>query len=492
MKSRVGKNETDLTVGPIFKKLILFSLPLMATNVLQLLFNATDIAVLGIAGYNVGPVGSTGALINLIIGLFVGLSVGANVMVAKYVGSNQKERAERVVGMSVLLALIVGAALSVVGFFCARIFLEWMSCPIEFLDDATTYMQIYFLGMPIILLYNYCASILRAVGDTVRPLIYLVIAGVVNLGLNFLLTYVFRMGVAGVAVATVVSQLISAVLAMITLLRSKGFAHFSFKNMRFFKSEIGEMLRIGLPAGLQGCVFSLSNVVIQSTVNSFGTVAVDGNTIAAQIDGFIYNAMYSVGLACMSFVGQNLGAKNITRIKRTVRLSLATVLVVGVTASGIALLLARPIGRVMSHNDSQVVNYMWNRLLITSTLYFTCGLMDVMSSTMRGLGKSTIAMVISLSCSCLFRIVWINTVCRYVNTPQALYWVFPVSWVLTFTIYVITYFPTLKRVERRLQADAAECAESADIVERNEPFERKPCGGVAKGDKLGTQTDKIE
>lgn len=454
MKTHVGKHEMDLTVGSIFKKLIVFALPLMATNIFQLLFNVADVAVLGIAGYDVGPVGSTGALINLIVGLFVGLSVSANVLVARFVGSNEKERSERVVGMSVLFALVVGAFLAVVGVFCARIFLSWMNCPPEFLDDATKYMQIYFIGMPIVLMYNFCASIMRAVGDTLRPLIYLIIAGMVNVGLNFLLTYVFRMGVAGVAIATVTSQLVSVVLAMISLVKSKGYAHFSVKNMRIFKTEFKEMLKIGLPAGLQGCVFSLSNVIIQSSINSFGPLAINGNTIAAQFDGFIYQAMNAIALSCMAFVSQNLGAKNVQRIKRTVVISLGVVTVVGIVVCGIVLLVARPIGGIMT-DDPAEVDFAWNRLLILGTTYFTCGLMEVMSYTMRGLGKSAIAMIVSLSGSCLFRIVWIYTVCRFVPTIDALYWVYPVSWVLTFAIFLPIYFPSIRRIERNIAKEKA-------------------------------------
>lgn len=454
MKQSVGRHEMDLTVGPIFKKLIVYALPLMATNILQLLFNVSDVMVLGIAGYDVGAVGSTSALINLIIGLFVGLSIGANVMVARFVGSGEKERSEKVVGMSVLIALTVGVVLAVIGFFCARIFLSWMDCPDKFIDEATRYMQIYFIGMPIILLYNFCASIMRAVGDTVRPLIYLVIAGVVNVGLNFLLTYQFRLGVTGVAVATVASQLISVTLAMISIIKSKGYAHFDFKKFRIFKTEFIEMLKIGLPAGLQGCLFSLSNVIIQSTVNSFGDIAVNGNTVAAQFDGFIYNATDAISLSCMAFVSQNLGAKKVDRIKRTVWQSLLTTTVVGVVAGGIVLLLLRPLASIMT-DDPAEVEYAWNRAVIVSTTHFICGLMYVMSNTMRGLGKSTSAMIVCLSGSCLFRILWVNTVCRYVNTPTALYWVYPVSWVLTFGIFMVMYFPAMRKIQRKLSNQVA-------------------------------------
>ncbi len=461
MQSKVGKYEKNLTVGPIFTQLIIYALPLMATNILQLLFNFTDVMVLGIAGYDVGSVGATNALINLIIGLFVGLSVSANVLVARFVGSGEKDRAEKVVGMSMLIAVVVGVVLAVVGFFCARIFLSWMACPSNLLDDATTYMQISFLGMPIILLYNFCASIMRAVGDTLRPLIYLVIAGIFNVGLNFMLTYWLRLGVVGVAVATVTSQLISVTLALVSIIRSKGYAHLDFKKIRIFKAEFLEMLKIGLPAGLQGCLFSLSNVVIQSSVNSFGDVAVNGNTIASQFDGLIYNATDGISLSCMAFVSQNLGAKKIDRIKRTVWQSLLVSTVVGIITGSIVLLLLRPVASIMTDNPAEV-EYAWNRAVIVSTTHFICGLMYVMSNTMRGLGKSTSAMVVCLSGSCLFRILWVNTVCRFVNTPAALYWVYPVSWVLTFAIFLIMYFPTLKRVSAKLNASVA--LTTADIT----------------------------
>lgn len=456
MKHSVGKHEMDLTEGSIFKKLILFALPLIATNILQLLFNVADVAVLGIfveEGDNaVAAVGATGALINLIIGLFVGLSVGANVLVARYVGSHEKERAEHVVGMSMILSVIIGAVLAVVGYFCAYTLLSWMKCDPKVIDMATKYMQIYFIGMPIILLYNFCAAILRAVGDTLRPLIYLIVGGVVNVGLNVFFILVLHKDVEGVAIATIVSQAISSVLAIISLVKSNGYAHLDVRKLRFFKKEFADMIKIGLPSGVQGCVFSLSNVVIQSTVNSFQQQAMTGNTIAAQFDGFIYNAMFGLALACMSFVSQNLGAKNIDRIRKTVKIALLDVFVIGVVVGGIILLLARPVGSLIS-DDPVVLDYAWNRMLITSTTYFLCGLMDVMSNTMRGLGKTTTAMVVSISGSCLFRILWVNTMCVWFRSLETLYWVYPVSWALTFVIYVIMYFPTMRKVERKLQAE---------------------------------------
>lgn len=457
----------DMCSGPLLKKLIIYTLPLLLTNVLQLTFNMADIIVLGslVSDDAVAAVGATGALINLLIGLFVGLSVGANVLVARCVGSGDKDKAHKIVGMSVLLGVTIGILLGIVGFFCSRYFLEWMGCDVEVIDMATKYMRIYFVGMPIILLYNFCAAILRAVGDTVRPLIYLVVGGVVNVGLNVLFVAVFHKDVEGVAIATVVSQLISAVLSIITLLKSNGYARFKWSNLRLYKAELAQMAKIGLPAGLQGCVFSLSNVVIQSTVNSFGKTVMTANTVASQLDGFIYNAMNAVSLSAMAFVSQNLGARNFDRINRITKVALALATVVGIVMGGIVLLLRIPLCNLFT-DSQEVVQLACSRLYIIATTYFTCGLMDVMSNVMRGLGRSTTAMIVSLSGSCLFRILWIMTLCRWVHTLPMLYWVYPVSWVLTFIIFAFMYKPTLKKVrsaaiaedEAKLQASAAQNA----------------------------------
>ncbi len=465
--AKTARFEMDMCSGPLLKKLIIYTLPLLLTNVLQLTFNMADIIVLGslVSDDAVAAVGATGALINLIIGLFVGLSVGANVLVARCVGSGDKDKAHKIVGMSVLLGVTIGILLGIVGFFCSRYFLEWMGCDAEVIDMATKYMRIYFVGMPIILLYNFCAAILRAVGDTVRPLIYLVVGGVVNVGLNVLFVAVFHKDVEGVAIATVVSQLISAVLSVITLLKSDGYARFKWGNLRLYKAELAEMAKIGLPAGLQGCVFSLSNVVIQSTVNSFGKTFMTANTVASQLDGFIYNAMNAVSLSAMAFVSQNLGARNFDRINKTTKEALALAGVVGVVMGGMVLLLRVPLCNLFT-DSQEVVQLACGRLYIIATTYFTCGLMDVMSNVMRGLGRSTTAMIVSLSGSCLFRILWIMTLCRWIHTLPMLYWVYPVSWVLTFIIFAFMYKPTLKKVrsaaiaedEAKLQASAAQNA----------------------------------
>ncbi len=456
----MAKNfEMNMSSGPLLKKIIIFALPLIATNVLQLLFNAADVAVLGkfihdktLSETAVAAVGSTNPLINLIVGLFVGLSVGANVLIARYAGKGDDESAKKVVGMSMLVSVLLGAILLVVGYFCSRYFLGWMNCPDSVIELSTKYMQIYFIGMPIMMLYNFSASILRAVGDTMRPLIFLIVGGVVNIGLNILFVLALKKNVEGVAIATVTSQAISAVLCIITLIKSKGFCHLDFKYIRFFKRELVDMIKIGLPAGLQGCVFSISNVMIQSTINGFGDIKMAGNTIAGQIEGFIYNACYSVSLTTLAFVSQNYGAKKPDRIRKVVKESIAVVSVLGFVLAGIVLLLAEPLCSVFS-DSQEAIDIAINRLYIVGSTYLICGIMDTLSNTMRGLGKSTTAMIVSLSGSCVFRIIWIHTFYLLNPTLWMLYIVYPISWVLTVGIFLALYFPTMKKVERRLLSE---------------------------------------
>lgn len=461
----MAKNyEMNLCEGALFKKLVLYALPLMATNVLQVLFNAADVAILGAFVENSDPavaaVGATGALINLIVGLFVGLSVGANVLVSRCVGANDLERSRKIVGMSIVFSAVIGAGLLFVGFFGARTFLEWMNCDPNVIDMATTYLKIYFLGMPIMMLYNFSASILRAVGDTRRPLVYLVIAGIVNVVLNIFFVTAFRMDVEGVAIATVVSQGISAVLAIIALSKGDGFSKLEVKKMRFYPRELWEMAKIGVPAGLQGCAFSFSNVLVQSSINSFGDLTMTANTIASQFEGFAYNAMNGVSLATLSFVSQNLGAGKTDRVRKSVLYSVLFCTIVWAAVCGPILLLSRQLCGLLSKND-EVIRLACKRLLIIGATYLLCGWMDIFGNSLRGLGKSTVAMIICLSGSCLFRILWINTVFKAFPVVTVVWWVYPVSWALTVGIYLIVYFPLMRKVEKSLASERAEAEKNA-------------------------------
>lgn len=457
-----NKLQVNMLEGSIVKNLLIFAIPLLAANILQLLFNAADITILGIfvtdsvrAKAAVAAVGSTNALINLVIGLFVGLSVGANVIVAKCVGENNEEKSKRIVGASMSISLIVGLFLAVIGFFFAKTFLRWMGSPEDVIDLAASYLKIYFLGMPIMMLYNFSSAILRAVGDTVRPLIFLCIGGVVNVCFNIFFIKIAGLDVEGVAIATVISQLIAAVLTVITLLKSKGYSKFELKNMKIRGSDLKEIVKIGVPAGLQGCVFSISNVLIQSSINSFGTDAIAANSIASQLEGFVYYAMYSVALASMSFVSQNYGAGNINRVKKTVWITLAVSGIVGFIMGWGVVLLDKELCSIIN-SDPKVINLASSRLWTISTTYFLCGFMDTYGNVMRGLGKSTLAMIVSLSGSCLFRVIWIYTVFIKWHTLEILYIVYPVSWLLTTLIYVAIYYPYANLLEKNKKPVIAE------------------------------------
>lgn len=441
----------NFTEGPILKQLLFYALPLIATNVLQLLFNAADVAVVGIyAGKDpVAAVGATGALINLIVGLFVGLSVGANVLIARFVGENNEESAKRIVGVSVLFSLVAGVFLAIVGFAGAKTFLRWMGCDKAVIGMATTYLRIYFLGMPIMLLYNFSASILRAVGDAMRPFVFLVIGGVVNVGLNFLFVAVFHKDVEGVAIATVASQAVSAICCFIVLRKEKGYAKFEWKYCKIYKREFQEMLRIGLPAGIQGCAFAVSNVLVQSSINSFGKTVMAANTVAAQIDGFIYQAMNGVSLATLAYVSQNYGAGKIDRVKKTVNVSMAVITVVGVLTGLFAILFSDPLCGIIT-SDKEVIRLAGTRIFIIGVSYFIIGIMEVLNNATRGMGRSTLAMLVNLSGNCLFRIVWILTIFRWVRTLTCLYLIYPVSWVVTCVAALFAYRFTYRKAKEKL------------------------------------------
>ena len=449
--------EMNMCEGALLKKLIIYALPLMVTNVLQLLFNAADVMVLGIfrGDTPVAAVGSTAALINLIVGLFVGLSVGANVLIARCVGENNEKRARRIVGMSVLIAVVIGVFLSVVGIIFARTFLTWMKCPENVIDLATKYLQIYFIGAPIMLLYNFCASILRAVGDTLRPLLFLLISGVVNVVLNVVFIAVFNKDVEGVAIATITSQAISAVLSLIVLFKGKGFAKLELRRIKIYPKELVMMIKVGLPSGIQGCLFSLSNVLIQSSINAFGDLVVAGNSIAMQLDGFIFTAMNAISLSSLAFASQNLGANNYERVQKAIKYSVCVVIVVGIIVSGLIMLISPFVSSLIADSEA-VKDYALLRIYLIGSTYFLCGIMDVLSNSLRGLGKSTLAMSLTLIGTCLLRIIYVSTVLVVYNNLYVLYAVYPISYVISIIMFVIAYVPVMRGIKTSIQAKLAE------------------------------------
>ncbi len=439
--------EMDMCSGPLLKKILVYALPLVLSGVLQLLFNAADIIVVGrfTGSSALAAVGSTGSLINLLVNLFIGLSIGTNVLVARYYGAKDAKAVEETVHTSVLTAGVGGILLIFVGFFAARPLLELMGTPEDVIDQAVLYMRIYFVGMPAFMLYNFGAAVLRAIGDTRRPLYFLLIAGVINVIFNLIFVIVFHMGVAGVAIATVISQVISAVLVILCLLRTQGMCRLEVSKLHINKHKLVSMLRIGLPAGLQGIVFSISNVLIQSSINSFGSQVMAGNTAASNIEGFVYTAMNAIYQTSLSFTSQNLGAGQYKRIDRILGRCLMVVAIIGLVLGNGAYLLGTQLLGIYS-TEAEVISYGLVRLSIVSSTYFLCGLMDVMVGSIRGLGYSVLPMLVSLTGACAFRVLWIFTVFSWERTLICLYISYPVSWLLTASAHFICYLVVRRRV----------------------------------------------
>ena len=439
-KNAPARYEMDMTSGPMIPKILQFSLPLMLTGILQLLYNAADVIVVGnFAGHTaLAAVSSTGSLINLLVNVFMGLSVGASVVIAQAYGAGDVQRMRKAEHTAMTLALFMGIGVGVLGFILARPMLEWMDSPEDVIDGAALYVRIYFLGMPANMLYNFGAAVLRAVGDTKRPLYYLTISGLVNVALNLLLVIVFRMAVAGVAIATVASQVVSMVLVLLCLLRSHGVIRLMPGECRIDRASALGMIRVGLPAGLQGSLFSISNVLIQSSVNSFGSLVVAGNGVASNIEGFVYTAMNAQHQAAMTFASQNYGAGKVDRVKRTLWCCLGIVLLFGL-GLGLLVLAFGPQLMGLYNQDPEVIAFGLKRMQVILPTYFLCGMMDVMVGQLRGIGYSVMPMVVSLAGACGLRILWIMTVFAANPTQQTLYLSYPISWGMTFAIHMICY-----------------------------------------------------
>jgi len=436
----------DMCNGPIFGKLLVFALPLMLSGILQLLFNAADIVVVGkFSGSRaLAAVGSTGALINLFVNVFIGFSIGTNVLVAQYFGARDEKNVHETVHTSILLGIVGGFILIVAGMVFAKPMLEWMDTPEDVLSHAVLYMRIYFIGMPAMLVYNFGAAILRAIGDTRRPLYYLLSAGVINVILNLFFVIVLDMGVAGVATATVISQIVSAILIVRCLMHSDGIYRLDLHELKIYKRKMVHIAKIGLPAGVQGAVFSLSNVLIQSSVNSFGSIAMAGNTAAGNIEGFVYTSMNAVYQTALSFTSQNVGGERQDRIPKIVFQCLAIVTVVGAVLGNLAYQCGPFLLNIYS-SDPEVIQYGMSRMQIICQWYFLCGIMDVAVGILRGMGYSVMPMLVSLAGACGLRVLWIFTVFVWKHSLFVLYLSYPITWTITLAVHFICFFVIWKR-----------------------------------------------
>lgn len=438
---RLARNrDLDMTQGPLLPLMLRFALPLMLTSILQLLYNAADIAVVGqFAGsQSLAAVGSTGSLINLLTNLFMGLSLGGNVIIAHANGAGDRQGVSRGVHTSIALALVSGVFVMILGLCLARPLLHMMGSPDDVIDLATLYLRIYFIGMPFNMLYNFGAGIIRAMGDTRRPLVYLSISGLVNVVLNLILVIVFHMGVAGVSIATVASQVISAIFVVTYLMRTEGAIHLDPRRIRLDFKDAAQILRIGLPAGLQSCLFSISNVLIQSSVNAQGAIVMAGNAAAANVEGFVYVAMNSIAQGTLTFASTNNGARKFARVRRVLWVSIGAAAVAGLAVGLGALALGENVLSIYN-TDPDVIRWGMVRMTIIMPTYFLCGLMDVAASHMRGNGYAILPMIVSLTGACLLRIVWLMTIYAANPTMEILYISYPISWGLTFLAHLGCY-----------------------------------------------------
>ena len=444
------KYEIDMCNGPLLGKILLFAIPLMLSSMLQLFFNAADVIIVGrfVGPQALAAVGSTSSLTNLLVNVFIGFSIGTNVVTARYLGTNNQKGVREVVHTSLMFALLSGFALVFVGFFLSRPMLELMGTPEDVLDQAALYLKVYFGGMPVVMVYNFGNAIFRAVGDTRRPLYYLALAGVLNVLLNIFFITQLHMGVEGVALATVLSQVVSAGLLIRAMAKADAVYKFEFKKLGIKKKQLSQIIRIGLPAGLQSSLFSISNVLIQSSINLFGSLAMAGSAAANNVENFTYVAMNSFHQTALSFTSQNLGAGKIERIKRIAILCQVCVTITGLVMGVGLWAIGEPLLGIFS-SDAEVVRYGMIKLTYVCAFYFLAGVMDVFVGSIRGLGYSVVPMIVSLVGVCGLRIVWIFTVFQKYKSLEVLYISYPVTWVVTAMCHAICLVIVYKRLKKK-------------------------------------------
>ena len=441
----------DMIEGPIFPSIMMFYFPLVLSSLLQLLFNAADIIVVGkYAGdTSLAAVSSTSSLINLLVGLFIGISTGTNVLLAKYIGARDIKKIHDVVHTSIMFALIASIALALVGVLFSDNLLRLMSVPNDVLPLSTLYLRIYFLGTPASLLYNFSAAILRAKGDTKRPLYFLTIAGISNVLLNLLLVIVFKMGVAGVGIATITSQYISAFLINLSLISEETDIRLNRSDLRIEKQTLKDLLIVGIPAGISGSLFSLSNVVVQSSINTFGSIVMAGNGAASNIESFTWTTMNGYMHVCQSFISQNYGAKRFDRIKKILWVSIGMTVLTGLVMSFLTITFSNNLLSIYIDGGESIIAGKV-RLSYIEKWYFICGLMEVMTGALRGIGFSMLPTFISVFGACIFRILWISTIFKLNPIINNIYIVYPLSWLITLIGLSIMYIYNYRKLKNKL------------------------------------------
>lgn len=439
----------NMLEGPLLGNIILYTIPIILTGLLQLLFNAADLIVVGrfSGSISVAAVGASGAITNLIVNLFIGLSVGTGVTVAHAIGAHNDKEIHRAVHTAIPTAIVSGMIVTVIGMVFCGTFLKLMNTPDTVLPLSTIYMRIYFAGTIFMMVYNFAASILRAAGDTKSPLTFLSIAGVLNVILNLIFVIVFNMNVAGVALATTISQAVSAVLVVIALMRRTDACKLTLSKMRFYKPQFLKIIRIGLPAGIQSSLFSISNVIIQSSINTFGDILMSGNAAAGNLEGFVFVILNAFHQTALNFIGQNVGANKYKRAKKVLWICLGSVLSVGIVVTSIMYLLGPSLLSIYIPDSAEAIKWGMVRLSCLCIPYCLCGMMDVSTGALRGMGTSVAPMIISVLGVCGIRIGWIYTIFQIpeFHTPQCLYYSYAVSWAVTFVIQLAAFFIVYRR-----------------------------------------------
>lgn len=446
------RTQRSMLEGPLFVNIIRYTVPVILTSALQLLFNAADLVIVGrfCGSLSVAAVGATTYITNLLVNFFVGLSVGAGVSVAHAIGSHQDEELHRTVHTTLPMALVSGAVLTVVGVAFSEAFLRMMGTPASVLPLSAMYMKICFGGVTFTMVYNFCAAILRAAGDTKSPLIFLAFAGILNVLMNVVFVCILDMNVAGVALATTLSQGVSAALVVWALMRRTDACRLALGQMRVYGTEIRKIVRIGLPAGIQSAMFSISNVMVQSSVNSFGEVFVSGNAAASNLEGFMYTSLNAYHQTAVNFVGQNAGARRYDRVKKILWICMGCVAVTGLAISTFACTFGRQLLSVYITDSPEAISYGLLRLKAVASLYFICGMMDVSTGALRGMGASLSPMVICMLGACGFRIAWIATAFRAWPTPECLFACYPISWTITLIAQMAMFFVVYCRHTKKL------------------------------------------
>ena len=447
-----SKKVVNMLEGPLLGPIFLFAMPLFITSVLQLAFNAVDIIVVGkFTGHHaLAAVGATGPVINLLVTMFMGISIGASVIMGQNVGARDFKNAQDTLHTAIGISILGGIIVLFAGYFTAMPLLKLMQTPPEVIELAGEYLKIYYIGMPGFMVYNFGAALLRAIGDSKRPMYFLTISGVFNVICNLIFVIVFKMGVAGVAIATAISQYIAAALIVASLLKADGYMKLSFDKIRISKDKALGMMKIGLPAGFQGALFSISNILIQSGINSFGSVVMAGNTAAGNLEGFVYMGMNSIYQTSLSFTSQNMGAKQYDRVKKIFWTCVGVVIGVGLFLGVGAWLFGDKLLRLYT-SEPEVIKYGVERLGVVSATYFLCGIMDTMVGGLRGMGYSITPMVVSLTAVCILRMIWIATIFQSIHTPVILYLSYPVSWIFAAIGHYINYLYAMKKL-KKLQA----------------------------------------